>query len=156
MNNPDLAMLDFFEVGDKTALVCADSYTSEETRRTLKDMGYKSHVAETVEIAIERLRYTMYNVVIIQETFAGSSLSSNSLLNYLTALPMAQRRNSLVCLIGRSFKTLDAMQAFWQSVHVVVHPSDLPNFTAILKKSCAEFELLYKVYNNAVAAQSSR
>jgi len=155
MNNPDLAALDFFEVGDKTALVCSDSYTAEEIRRTLKELGYKSHAAESVEMAIERLRYTSYNVVIVQETFAGGSLASNSLLKYLTELPMAQRRSSLVCLIGRSFKTLDAMQAFWQSVHVVVHPADLPNFTPILKKSLAEFELLYKVYNNAVAAQNS-
>jgi ActR/RegA family two-component response regulator len=154
MNNPDLSTLDFFEVGDKTALICSDMYASEDARRTLKELGYKCHVAETVEMAIERLRYTAYNIVIVQETFAGSSLASNSLLKYLTELPMAQRRNSLVCLVGRSFKTLDAMQAFWQSVHVVVHPSDMPNFTPILKKSIAEFELMYKVYNSAVAALS--
>ena len=78
------------------------------------------------------------------------------MLNYLAPLPMAQRRYSFVCLIGASFKTLDAMQAFAQSVHVVVNPIDLPNMAAILKKSLAEFDLLYKVYKDVVAAQSER
>lgn len=152
----ELSRVDFFELGDKTSLVCADPSTTESARGTLRDLGYKSHIAETAEMAIERLRYTTYDVVMIHENFAGSSLQSNALLSYLAALPMAQRRHSFVCLIGSSFKTLDAMQAFSQSVHVVVHPSDLPNLTAILRKGIAEFELLYKVYKEAVASQTGR
>jgi hypothetical protein len=149
----ELSKMDFFELGDKTSLVCSDPATTEEIRDVLKDLGYKSHVAETAEMAIERFRYTPYDVVLIHENFAGSSLRSNALLNYLTTLPMPQRRHSFICLVGSSFKTLDAMQAFSHSVHLVVNPLDLPNLTAILKKSTAEFELLYKVYNDAVASQ---
>jgi DNA-binding NarL/FixJ family response regulator len=156
MSTPDLARLDFFELGDKTSLICADPLTTENVRSTLKAQGYKSHTAETSEMAIERLRYTAYDIVIIHENFAGSSLRSNALLSYLATLPMAQRRNSFVCLIGDSFKTLDAMQAFAQSVHVVVNPLDMPNFAAILRKSVAEFELLYKVYKDAVEASTGR
>jgi hypothetical protein len=131
MSTPETTKMDFFELGDKTSLVSG-------------------------EMAIERVRYTPYDVIIIQETFAGSSLRSNALLNYLAPLPMAQRRYSFVCLIGPSFKTLDAMQAFAQSVHVVVNPTDLPNLAAILKKGLAEFDLLYKVYKDVVASQSER
>jgi CheY-like chemotaxis protein len=149
----ELSKIDFFELGDKTSLVCADPATTEQVREVLKELGYKSHVAETAEMAIERFRYTPYDVLVVHENFAGSSLHSNALLNYLATLPMPQRRHSFVCLIGTSFKTLDAMQAFTQSVHVVVHPMDLPNLTAILKKSTAEFALLYKVYHDAVAGQ---
>jgi hypothetical protein len=94
--------------------------------------------------------------VVIHENFAGGSLHSNAMLSYLATLPMAQRRHSFVCLIGESFRTFDAMQAFTQSVHVVVHPRDMPNFPAILRKSIAEFELLYKVYKDAVEAQGGR
>jgi hypothetical protein len=149
----ELSRMDFFELGDKTSLICADPSTTETAREALKELGYKSHLAETAEMAIERLRYTPYDVVVIHEEFAGSSLRSNALLNYLATLPMAQRRHAFVCLIGSSFKTLDAMQAFTQSVHLVVHPMDLPNLTAILKKSTAEFVLLYKIYNDAVEGQ---
>ena len=43
------------------------------------------------------------------------------------------------------------MQAFAHSVHLVLNPADLPNFTAILKKGLAEFEVLYRAYRGTVA-----
>ena len=146
--------MEFFGVGDKTSLICADPATTEKIRATLKELGFKCHQAEVGELAIERLRYQPYDVVMIQENFAGSSLRSNVVLNYLGPLPMAQRRNSFVCLVGSSFKTLDAMQAFANSVHVVVNPDDLANLSAILKKSLLEFELAYKVYKDAVTSNT--
>ena len=148
--------MDFFEVGDKTSLICADPTTGEVVRATLRELGYKFHTAETTELAIERTRYTQYDCIVILENFAGSSLRSNAVLQYLSPLPMAQRRYSFVCIIGPSFKTLDAMQAFAQSVHLVVNPADLPNLTAILKKGITEFENRYRVYKETVAAQGEK
>ena len=144
--------MDFFELGDKTALICADPTTTEASKATLRELGFKFHTAETPELALERMRYTSYDCIILHENFAGSSLRSNAVLNYLGPLPMAQRRYSFVCLVGASFKTLDAMQAFAHSVHLVLNPSDLPNLGPILKKGLAEFELLYRAYRDTVAA----
>jgi len=149
MNSPE--KMDFFEVGDTTSLICADPKTAELAKATLHDLGFKFHTAETPELAIERMRYTPYDCIITHENFAGGSLKSNAVLNYLTPLAMTQRRTSFVCLIGASFKTLDAMQAFARSVHLVLNPADLPNFTAILKKGLAEFEVLYRAYRGTVA-----
>jgi hypothetical protein len=144
--------MDFFELGDKTSLICSDSATLEAAKDTLRELGFKFHTAETPELAVERMRYTNYDCIIIHENFAGSSLRTNAVLNFLAPLPMAQRRYWFVCLVGPSFKTLDAMQAFAQSVHLVLNPIDLPNMTAILKKSLAEFELLYRAYKDSLAA----
>src|SRR5262245_33776841 len=144
--------MEFFELGDKTALICADQDTSDAAKATLRDLGFKFHTAETPELAIERIRYTTYDCIIVHENFAGTSLRSNVVLNYLSSLPMAQRRNSFVCLVGPSFKTFDAMQAFAQSVHLVLNPGDWPNLEPILKKGLAEFEILYRVYNDTLAA----
>ena len=143
--------IDFFELGDKTSLICADPNSAEVAKTTLRELGFKFHTAETPELAIERLRYTNYDCIIIHENFAGSSLRSNMVLNYLAPLPMSQRRYSFVCVIGPSFKTLDAMQAFAQSVHLVLNPIDLPNLGAILKKGLAEFEQLYRTYKDTIA-----
>jgi hypothetical protein len=148
--------MDFFELGDKTSLICGDSNTTEAAKTTLRDLGYKFHTAETPELAIERMRYTNYDCIIVQENFAGSFLRSNAVLNYLVPLPMAQRRYSFVCLVGPSFKSLDAMQAFAQSVHLVLNPADLPNLTAILRKGLAEFELLYRTYKDTLAATGEK
>lgn len=148
--------MDFFELGDKTSLICADPAITEIVRMTLRELGFKYHTGETSELAIERMRYNTYDCIIIQENFAGSSLRSNPVLNYLAPLPMPQRRYSYVCLIGPSFKTLDAMQAFGQSVHLVLNPADLPNLGPILKKGLAEFELLYRAFRDTLASMGER
>jgi hypothetical protein len=148
--------MDFFEIGDKTALICVDAISSETVKATLRELGFKFHIVEAPEVAVDRLRYTHYDVVILHENFVGASLKSNPVLHFLAWLPMAQRRNSFVCLIGPSFKTLDAMQAFAQSVHLVMNPGDLPNLTAILKKGLAEFELLYRTYKETLASLGER
>jgi hypothetical protein len=153
MSKPEAARLDFFELGDKTALICADGILQDSVRTVIQDLGYKLHAVDSPDMAIEQLRYTPYDCLIIQETFAGSSLWSNAVLNFIAPLPMAQRRHSFVCLIGDSFKTLDAMQAFAQSVHVVVNPVDVDNLAPILKKSLSEFEAQYRTYNAVVAAR---
>ena len=156
MSTADFSKIDFFELGDKTALICTDARTAETVRATLKDLGIKSHTADASGPAIERLRYTSYDCIIVQENFSASSIRSNAVMNYIASLPMAQRRNSFVCLLGPSFKTLDAMQAFAHSVHLVVNPSDLPNLTAILKKGLAEFDAMYRVYRNTIEAVGER
>jgi hypothetical protein len=147
---------DFFELGDKTSLICADPNTTEVAKATLRELGFKFHVVELPEIAIERLRYTNYDCIVVHENFAGTSLRSNAIVNYLGPLPMAQRRYAFVCLVGPSFKTLDAMQAFAHSVHLVLNPADLPNLTAILKKGLAEFEMLYRTFRETSAAMGEK
>src|SRR5262245_12859528 len=148
--------MECFELGDKTSLICADPAATEAAKATLRELGFKFHTAETPELAIERIRYTAYDCIVLHENFAGSSLRSNAVLNYLAPLPMPQRRSSFTCLVGPSFKTLDAMQAFAQSVHLVLNPSDLSNLGPILKKCLAEFELLYRAYKDTVAAVGER
>jgi len=148
--------MDFFELGDKTSLICGDAATLEAAKNTVRELGYKFHTAETPELAIERMRYTNYDCIIIHENFAGSSLRTNAVLTFLSTLPMSQRRYWFVCLVGPSFKTLDAMQAFAQSVHLVLNPIDLPNLTAILKKSLAEFDVLYRAFRDSVAAMGEK
>ncbi len=144
--------MDFFEVGDKTSLICTDTNVGEVVRSTLRELGFKFHTAETSDLAVERTRYNSYDIIVLQENFAGSTLKSNVVLNYLSGLPMSQRRTSMVVLIGSGFKTLDALQAFGYSVQLVVNTMDLPNLTAILKKSWAEFQSLYKVYKDVFAS----
>jgi len=146
--------MDFFEVGDKTSLICTDLEVGEVVQNTLRDLGFKFHSADESELAIERMRYTPYDIIVVQEDFAGSTLRSNPVLNYLNPLPMALRRNSMIVVVGSSFKTLDAMQAFKYSVHLVVNTFDLPNLTAIMKKGWAEFELGYRVYKSSLVSVS--
>jgi hypothetical protein len=145
----NISAMGFFEVGDKTSLICADTETTQFVKESLRDLGFKYQIAETPETAVDRIRYTGFDCIVIQETFGGFTLESNPVLDYFRPLPMLTRRDVFACLIGPSMKTLDAMQAFSQSVHLAVHPLDLPNLTAILKKALGEFEMLYRCYRDA-------
>jgi len=44
------------------------------------------------------------------------------------------------------------MQAFSFSVQLVMNVQDLPNFSAILKKSWGEFEVMYRAYKDIFAS----
>lgn len=156
MSSHEPARMDFFEVGDKTALICADPAVRDAVAVTLRELGFKFHTAESGEKAIYRMRYNQYNCIVIQEDFGGCSLRSNPVLAYVAPLPMATRRYSFVCLAGPSLKTLDATQAFAESVHLVVNTVDLPNLAAVLKKGLAEFDLRYRLYKETVATQGER
>src|ERR1051325_12012366 len=107
---------DFFEVGDKTALICTDSTIADSVRTTLRELGFKFHMGDTPELAIERTRYNPYDIIIVQDSFGGGTLKSNSVLNYLSSLAMAQRRTSMLVLTGSNFNTFDPMHAFSCSV----------------------------------------
>ena len=65
--------MDFFELGDRTSLICADPNTTEVVKTTLRELGFKFHTAETPELAVERLRYTNYDCIVVHENFAAAN-----------------------------------------------------------------------------------
>ena len=142
---------DIVEIGDKTALICDDGPTSDDIKNTVQELGFKCQAADTSDRAIERMRYTPYDLIIVAENFAGSILQTNGVIQHLAHLPMDQRRNCYVVAVGDSFRTLDAMQAYAHSIHLVINPTDISKLGAILKKGLVSFELLYRVYRSVQA-----
>ena len=53
MSKPESSKMDFFELGDKTSLICGDSSTTDAAKDTLRELGFKFHTAETPELAIK-------------------------------------------------------------------------------------------------------
>jgi CheY-like chemotaxis protein len=141
---------EFLEVGDKGALVCDEGPNANSLRHTFESLGYKCHVAGTPEEAIERMAYTTYDLVSVTEDLGGTTLDSNPALLHLKLLPMAQRRYTYSLLVGSSFRTLDAMQAFAHSVHLVVNNADVSNLAPVLKRGLADFERMYATYRDVL------
>ena len=81
---------------------------------------------------------------------------TNRIVQALERIDLRINEGEFVCLVGPSLKTLDAMQAFVQSVHLVLNPADLPNLGPILKKGLAEFELLYRAYKDIYASMGEK
>ena len=109
-------------------------------------MGYKVHVVETHLQFETRYNQINYQVVVIEDIFAGNPTEENPSLQFLQNLPMAQRRYADLFLLGGAFETLNTLQAFSQSVHCVVNYTEIPMIGQLIQKTIAENNLFLNTF----------
>ena len=143
--------LEILEEGTKRVLIC-DAAHQNEIMPLLKEMDYQPKTVSSDSEAIGRMKFTQYDLVILAEDFAGSSLKKNNVLKYIQPMQMTTRRKMFVVLLGKDFRTMDNMQAFTLSVNVVINFKDMDNLAAILKKTISESDAFYKVYKETLVA----
>jgi len=140
---------EFIGPGDQAALLAIS--TPEITgaiKTALTELGYKVHVVENYEQFDFRYNQTNYQIVVIEETFAGSDSLENPTLRMMQNLSMSQRRHATVFLIGPTMETLNTMQAFTQSVHCVINLAELPMFAELVQKIIAENDMFLAAYRD--------
>jgi DNA-binding NtrC family response regulator len=138
---------EFIGPDDKPAMVLLSTPEwAEAAKASLAELGYKVHTPETHEEFTARFSQLPYQVLITEVLFAAAAPAENLSLIALQKMPMSLRRHAVVVVIGNDFQTLNAMQAFQQSVHAVIHPHELSGFTQILRQVIGENELLYSLY----------
>src|SRR5262249_40278664 len=98
----------------------------------------KVHAVGTHEEFMQRFAQISYEVIVIDELFGGGTLADHASLSWLQKLPMARRRHATIFLVGMSFQTMHTMQAFQQSVHVVVNPNEYNSLPQVLQKGVAD------------------
>lgn len=129
---------DFFEPGDKTALVCLDVPEMQRIAvEHLDALGYKIHTGLFLDDCILKLRAHPYDLVIVSEFFGGLEPDENPVLKEAAFAPATQRRRQAYVLIGANFTTNDELQAFAYSVDVVVSLSDLQNLRPVLRRAAS-------------------
>jgi hypothetical protein len=141
---------DFVSTTDKPALLAFSTPEwLEAAMAALNELGYKVHTAATHGDFLIRFSQIHYQVVIVEETFAANNISENLTLQALQAMPMAQRRHATIVLFGASFQTFTPMQAFQQSVHAVINPSELFLLKQLIEKAVADTSLFLHSYREA-------
>ena len=134
---------------DQPALVAVSTpEVAGMAKAALTELGYKVHLVENHEQFDLRYNQVNYQVVIIEETFAGSDALENPTLDLVRHLPMNQRRHATFFLVGPGLETLNTMQAFSQSVHCVINYSELPMLSELIQKTVAENELFLTTYRD--------
>jgi hypothetical protein len=144
-------MEDFEFIGpnDKPALLAITAPEALAAAKTaLAGMGYKVHVVDSHLLFETRYNQVAYEVVLIEENFAGGSILDNESLRMVQELPMAQRRNVVFFLIGQTFESLNTMQAFSQSVHCVLNLAELPMLAEVVRKSVAENDMFLSTFRD--------
>jgi hypothetical protein len=141
----------FFDLGDKTALVCIDHPQYQKLIvPQLVDLGYKVHLGLFEDDVLLKLATYSYNVVIIYENFKGASGGENPILNEMVRRASPLRREHFVVLLTQRNPTNDAMSAFVQSVDQILNISDIANFKAVLRRGVAQHRDLYLPFQEAL------
>jgi CheY-like chemotaxis protein len=141
----------------RLALVCEDAPERQAViKAALEQIGFTMLAVKNADEAVERTRRDVYEVIIVDEQYQGSTPLDNPVLAALRLLPMAQRRWSFVALVGREFKTFDNAMAFARSVNVVVNVNDLPHLPAILKKGITDHVEFYRTFRQVLAEAGKR
>lgn len=126
---------DFIRPSDNPALVAVSTQNWREAiSNGLERLSYKVQTADDPESFLEHFRKGPFQIVCLEETFAAASKAENEALINLQRMPMASRRHAMVFLIGESFETLHPFQAFRESVHAVIHPDQLSEFSSLVEK----------------------
>ncbi|HUD48368.1 MAG TPA: hypothetical protein VMR33_16160 [Candidatus Baltobacteraceae bacterium] len=145
-------MEDFDIIGptDHPALLAITTpEVAAHVRSTLTDMGYKVHLVDRPLLFETRYNQINYQIVFIEETFAGSDPLQNAALTFIQNLPMSQRRHATIFLIGAGYETLNTMQAFALSVHCVINVTELPMLTELVQKTVSENDLFLGAFREA-------
>jgi hypothetical protein len=144
-----MADFDFIRPTDKPALLALSTPEFLSTARAvLHEMDYKVHHATDHEDYVNRFSQIPYQITILEERFSCAAIEENLALMRLQYLPMTLRRHSVTILIGDSFQSLNTMQAFQQSVHCVINPSDLGSLKQIAQQIIADNDLFLSVYRD--------
>ena len=144
---------DFIEEEGNTALVCEqDPDIRKKVIDTLDIMEYHITVAESGRDALKKMRYHLYDLIVINETFNSDKPDSNMVLLYLERLPMSVRRNTFVIMISSRFHTMDRMLAFRYSVHIILNSKNIDDFAKIVSRGLTDNELFYQVFNESLKA----
>jgi hypothetical protein len=141
------SQFDFVSTTDKPALLAFSTPEwLESARSALSELGYKVHTAATHGDFLIRFSQIRYHVVIIEERFAANDITENLTLQAMQRMPMSQRRNATVILLGDNFQTFTPMQAFQQSVHAVINSSELFLFKQLIEKTIADNEVFLQTF----------
>lgn len=143
-------LFDFLMEQGETALVCEnDTAAKEKIGSGLKLLNYAVNEAESVNDALQKMRFHVFEVLVIHDDFEGGK-GTAELLKALNLLDMSIRRRMFVALVGDSFRTMDSMAAFHRSVNLVIFSGDLSELGAIIKHGVQENKVFYHTYTEVL------
>jgi predicted Zn finger-like uncharacterized protein len=142
---------DFIEEEGLTALVCEQNPIARKTiESALSLMDYQITIAESARDALKRMRYHIYDLIVVDENFDTKNPDANGVLIYLERLQMSTRRNIFVAMVSNRYRTMDNMMAFHASVNLVINIKNIEDIGKILGRGITDTELFYRMYKESL------
>src|ERR1041385_954969 len=109
----------------RKALLCASDAFRDGIARKLAQIGYQVFVAEDTRQAVETMRASKMDVVLLEPQFDPAEQGSVFVTREINVLRPAQRRRLFFVLLSPSLRTMDAHAAFLNNVNAVVNILDI-------------------------------
>jgi len=133
----------------RRVLVCTEPEYRERIARCLTEYGCEVFIASDTQQAVERMRESHVDVVILDQSFDPLDQGAAFVTREVNVLRPAQRRRIFFVSLSSSKRTMDAHAAFLQNVNIIVNHNDLGALDEILERAMREFNELYKDFNAA-------
>lgn len=126
-----------------TALLLVPAASGRETvAAAFKGLGYQVMEVESVEEALERMRFATFSAVAFHVAFEKGGLEG-AFHRHMQVMAMGKRRDIYYMLIGPAFKTFYDLEALAHSANIVVNDNELKYLPVILKKGLRDYEELF-------------
>jgi len=141
----------FIEEEGLTALLCEQNPLASNTiQKALNLMDYQITLAENARDALKRMRYHVYDLIVVNENFDTKNPDSNGVLIYLERLSMSTRRKIFVAMVSSRYRTMDNMMSFHASVNLIINIKNIEDIGKILSRGITDIEMFYNVYNESL------
>ena len=114
----------------------------ERIGEALEAVGYQAFMADTVQDALERMRFINYSCIILQTELEGI-LEQSTFHTHMRNLTMDRRRYIFYILTGDTCHTLYDLEALACSANLTVNTADMRHLDIILRKSIPAYEELF-------------
>jgi CheY-like chemotaxis protein len=142
---------DFIEEEGLTALVCESNPLVRKTiTAALELLEYQITIAESARDALKRMRYHVYDLIVVNESFDTDNPEANGVLIYLERLSMSTRRNMFVALVSSRYRTMDNMMALNKSVNLIINVKNIDDIGKILSRGITDNDYFYRVFKETL------
>lgn len=150
----DAPIMDIFEPGDSTCLICCDLQDYQEfMAQQMHSLDYKVHIGSNFEDIIAKLTATVYDVILLFETIEDCDLENNEALGHIVNMELEKRHEQFVCLVGPGVRTNDEMIAFVLSVDMTMSIHDVANMKTLLRRAVARYRDFYGLYKETLGSE---
>ena len=133
----------------RKALVCTSEAYREVVARKLTESGFQVYVADDTRQAVETMRASKMDVVLLEPQFDPAEQGSVFVIREINVLRPPQRRRLFFVLLSPSLRTMDAHAAFLNNVNAIVNLNDLEELPRIMEIGLREFNELYREFYSA-------
>ena len=138
----------------RRALVCTAEAHREIVSQELMENNYQVFVAQDTREAVERIRDSQLDVVLLDSEFDAAEQGAAFVTREVNILRPAQRRRLFFVLLSPTLRTMESHAAFLQNVNAIVNFKDLSDLSRVLEHTLREYNELYREFNAALKLQA--